>query len=165
MIHRPVKVGNLGSYADFKHLQVTLAIWTLFDARARTRSPITVTSWWVHGTSNHQRLDCLFSRSSGAEQRKHHSSSSLAFVREIHWWTVDSPLKGPHAYDRWIPLFYHDVGEIFWPQPIRSLRLGHVTGQGSMSPTWVGRVSDPGKIAFIKRVKTWMILLYIWLHL
>ena len=41
-------------------------------------------------------------------------------------------------------LFYHYVDEIFWPQPITSLKLGHVTGQGSMSPTWVGRVSDPG---------------------
>ena len=57
-------------------------------------------------------------------------------------------------------IFYHDVGEICWPQPIRSLKLGHVTGQGSMSPTWVGRVSDPGKRAFIKSFKT-LILLYI----
>ena len=62
-------------------------------------------------------------------------------------------------YSRQIPndlasrgyLFYHDVGEIFWPQPIRSLKLGHVTGQGSMSPTWVGRVSDPGKNGFHKK--------------
>ena len=50
-------------------------------------------------------------------------------------------------------IFYHDVGEIFWPQPIRSLKLGHVTGQGSMSPTWVGRVSDPGKNGFHKKYK------------
>ena len=49
--------------------------------------------------------------------------------------------------------FYHDVGEIFWPQPIRSLQLGHVTGQGSLSPTWVGRVSDPGKNGFHKKCK------------
>ena len=48
-------------------------------------------------------------------------------------------------------IFYHDVVEIFWPQPIRSLQLGHVTGQGSMSPTLVGRVSDPGKIGFHKK--------------
>ena len=47
-------------------------------------------------------------------------------------------------------LFYHDVDEIFWPQPIRSLKLGHVTGQGSMSPTWV---SDPGKNDFHKKYK------------
>ena len=50
-------------------------------------------------------------------------------------------------------LFYHDVGEIFWPQPIRSLKLGHVTGQGSKSPTWVGQVSDPGKNDFHKKCK------------
>ena len=45
-------------------------------------------------------------------------------------------------------LFYHDVDEIFWPQPIRSLKLGHVTSQGSM-----GRVSDLGKNGFHKKRK------------
>ena len=50
-------------------------------------------------------------------------------------------------------LFYHDVGEIFWPQPIRCLKLGHETGQGSMSPTWVGWVSDLGKNGFHKKCK------------
>ena len=49
--------------------------------------------------------------------------------------------------------FYHDVDEIRWSQPITSLQLGHVTGQGSISPTWVGRVSYLGKIAFIKNGK------------
>ena len=32
---------------------------------------------------------------SGADQRKHQSSASLAFVREIHRWLVNSPHKGP----------------------------------------------------------------------
>ena len=32
---------------------------------------------------------------SGADQRKHQSSASLAFVREIHRWPVNSPHKGP----------------------------------------------------------------------
>ena len=31
----------------------------------------------------------------GADQRKHQSSASLAFVRGIHRWPVDSPHKGP----------------------------------------------------------------------
>ena len=48
---------------------------------------------WRHdecdGVSNHRRLDCLLS------QRKHQSSASLAFVRGIHWWPLDSPHKGP----------------------------------------------------------------------
>ena len=30
---------------------------------------------------------------SGVDQRKHQSSTSLAFVRGIHWWLVDSPPK------------------------------------------------------------------------
>ena len=50
-------------------------------------------------------------------------------------------------------LFYHDVDETFWPQPIILLKLGHVTGQGSMSLTWVGRVSDLGKNGFHKKFK------------
>ena len=32
---------------------------------------------------------------SGADQRKHQSSASLAFVRGIHRWQVNSPHKGP----------------------------------------------------------------------
>ena len=32
---------------------------------------------------------------SGANQRKHQSSASLAFVRGIHRWPVNSPHKGP----------------------------------------------------------------------
>ena len=32
---------------------------------------------------------------SGWDQRKHQSSASLAFVRGIHWWPVNSPHKGP----------------------------------------------------------------------
>ena len=32
---------------------------------------------------------------SGADQRKHQSSASLAFVREINRWPVNSPHKGP----------------------------------------------------------------------
>ena len=32
---------------------------------------------------------------SGADQIKHQSSASLAFVRGIHWWPVNSPHKGP----------------------------------------------------------------------
>ena len=32
---------------------------------------------------------------SGADQSKHQSSASLAFVREIHRWSVNSPHRGP----------------------------------------------------------------------
>ena len=31
----------------------------------------------------------------GADQVKHQSSTSLAFLREIHRWPVNSPHKGP----------------------------------------------------------------------
>ena len=32
---------------------------------------------------------------SGADQRRYQSSTSLAFVRGIHLWSVNSPHKGP----------------------------------------------------------------------
>ena len=56
---------------------------------------------WRHnerdGVPNYRRLDCLLSRlfkRSSADERKHQSSASLAFVRGIHRWPMDSH-KGP----------------------------------------------------------------------
>ena len=53
---------------------------------------------WRHngrdGVSNHRRLNCLL-KCSGAEQRKHQSSVSLAFVRGSHRWPVNCPHKWP----------------------------------------------------------------------
>ena len=48
-----------------------------------------------HGVSNHLRLDGLLNRFLGADQRKHQSSVSLAFVWGIHRSPVNSPHKGP----------------------------------------------------------------------
>ena len=52
---------------------------------------------WCHNEngaiSNDGRLNCLLNRS-GADKKTHKSSASLAFVRGIHWWLMDSPHKG-----------------------------------------------------------------------
>ena len=52
---------------------------------------------WRHDkcdrVSNRRRLHCLLNCWSGADQRKHRSSASLAFVREIHRLQVGSPHK------------------------------------------------------------------------
>ena len=56
---------------------------------------------------------------SGANQRKHQSSVSLAFVRGIHWWPVNSPHKGP-VTQKMFP--FDDIiilGPLYW------CRLGH----------------------------------------
>ena len=54
---------------------------------------------WRHndrdGVSNHQPHDCLLNRYSGADQRKHQSSPSMAFVWGIHRGPVNSPHKWP----------------------------------------------------------------------
>ena len=53
---------------------------------------------WRHNggdsVSNHQPHDCLLNGYSGADQRKHESSESLAFVRGIH----RSPVNSPHKW-------------------------------------------------------------------
>ena len=47
---------------------------------------------------------------SGTDQRKYQSSASLAFVRGIHWWPVDSPHKGPVTRK----MFLFDDVIMFW---------------------------------------------------
>ena len=46
---------------------------------------------------------------SGADQRKYQSSASLAFVREIHRWPVNSPHKGPVTRKISIWWRHHDI--------------------------------------------------------
>ena len=69
-----------------------------------------LTLWWRHnerdGVSYNQTQDCLLKKS-GADQRKYQSSASLAFVRGIHRWPVNSPRKGPVTQKIWWR--HHDV--------------------------------------------------------
>ena len=54
---------------------------------------------WRHNgldaISNHQPYHCLLTVYSGGDQRKHQSSASLAFVRGIHRWPLNSSHKCP----------------------------------------------------------------------
>ena len=53
---------------------------------------------WRHneldGVSNHRCLDYFLNRFFRRKSKKHQSSASLAFVRGIHRWPVNSPHKG-----------------------------------------------------------------------
>ena len=52
--------------------------------------------WFITMTSQNTSLTNVYSSVySGADQRKHHSSTSRAFVRGIHRRPVNSPHKGP----------------------------------------------------------------------
>ena len=55
----------------------------------------------------------------GANQRKHQSSASLAFVRGIHRGPVNSPHKGPvtmkmFPFDDVIMRYFYDICSIIW---------------------------------------------------
>ena len=70
--------------------------WSMFRWRpASCPAPLQ----WRHDgrecVSNHQPHDVYSTVNSGADQRKHQSSASLAFVRGIHRWPVNYPHKGP----------------------------------------------------------------------
>ena len=63
---------------------------------------------------------------SGADQRKHQSSASLAFVKGIHRWPVDSPRKEPVMQT----MFPFDDGIMAMPW------CGHVTAITSLNRCW-----------------------------
>ena len=60
--------------------------WTLY---------ITVTPWWVWYHLKSPASPLFTQPFSGADQSKHQSSVSLAFVQGIHRWPVNSPHKWP----------------------------------------------------------------------
>ena len=64
--------------------------------RCRDAFVITMTSKWARWRLKSTGLTTVYaSVYSGTDQRKHQSSTSLAFVRRIHRWPVNSPHKGP----------------------------------------------------------------------
>ena len=89
------KIKQHGCMDGEKHWDdLKLEIWmsNLFKALEFTASQ------WRHnecnGVSNHRRLNCLLSRLFRRRSMKNKSSASLAFVRDIHRWPVDSAYKG-----------------------------------------------------------------------
>ena len=169
---------------------------------------------------------------SSADQRKHQSSASLAFVRGIHRWPVNSPYKRPVTrkmlpFDDVIMVLAVNLNNLFNEQsncqrldtPLRSYDLTVINNiekiyheyqvisklygysshflsvlrldidsimmlvkfsylsQSDRSNWVMWQVKDPcprpewdgcltrEKMAFIKSIKTWIILLYIWFHL
>ena len=45
--------------------------------------------------SNHRSFDCLFNSLCGRTSKKRQSPHYWPFARGIHWWSVNSPHKGP----------------------------------------------------------------------
>ena len=97
----PIRIQWQQPIYNLKHKQISIsfsAIALIHRVIQRVHTPLQ----WRHngrdGVSNHQPHDCLLNRlfrHSGADQRKHQCSVSLAFVWGIHRWPVNSPHKGP----------------------------------------------------------------------
>ena len=75
---------------------ITWTLWRLKSPTTRMFFRSTAVRWRHNerdGISNHQARDCLLNHYSDADQRRHQSSASLAFVRGIHRWPVNSPTQ------------------------------------------------------------------------
>ena len=88
---------------------------------------------WRHnkcgGVSNHRRFDCCPTCLSRRRLKKLQSSASLAFVRGIHRWPVDSPHKGPvtrkmFPFDDVIMIIYISLGSVLILVPPALQRFG-----------------------------------------
>ena len=86
-------------------LELNVGIWLPLDMSNTTTSSWKCWDWslrWRHnecdGVSNQQLHDCLLNRLF-RRRSKHQSSVSLAFVRGIHRWAVNSPHKGPVTWN------------------------------------------------------------------
>ena len=68
---------------------------------------------WCHnesdGVLNHQHLNCLLKHFFMRRSKKYQSSKSLAFVRGIQQWLVDSPHKGPVTWINVSIWWHHHV--------------------------------------------------------
>ena len=115
---------------------VTPIFDVFFDLRLNKRSSKQSWGWWFETLSRPLWCHC-----NGICVGNCLDGTHLRNLRQINQtWSSDPLLDRIHSY-----VLYHNLDEICWPEPIRSLRLGHVTCQGSMPPTWVGRVSVLGK--------------------
>ena len=81
---------------------------------------------------------------SGPDQRKYQSSASLAFVRRIHRWPVNSPLKGPVM---WKMFSFDDV----IMKPIRAWHIPLPDSLGQVKLTF-------GQVDFDKVSSEWYII-------
>ena len=85
---------------------------------------------------------------SGADQRKHQSSASLAFVLGIHWRPVNSPHDGPFTrkmfpFDDVMPRIMHVIHillcfAVVWQQSVLlvSFMVNHMTVPMPMNQPW-----------------------------
>ena len=71
-----------------------------------------------------------------ADQRKHQSSASLAFVRGIHRWTVNSPHKGP-VTRKMFPLDDVIMINIIDPVPVMLTSVMDVSKIAVILPLWI----------------------------
>ena len=83
---------------------------------------------------------------SGTDERKHQSSTSLAFVRGIHWWPVNSPHNGPVTWkmfpfdDLIMKLFLFTSLCFFKTLPLFHRRTDNLISMVLSVVTWFGWV-------------------------
>ena len=91
---------------------------------------------------------------SGADQRKHQSSESLAFVRGIHRWPVDSPHKRPITR-KMFP--FDDV--IMWREYVTCMDVKtwkHLTHWGRDKMDAISQTTFSNTFSWMKMFEFWL---------
>ena len=87
----------------------------VINQKLNLKDPLRWRHNWRDSVSNHQPHHCLLNRYSDADQRKHQSSASLAFV-----WGIDrGPVNSPHKWPVTRKMFPFD--DVIMPSPVFSL--------------------------------------------
>ena len=101
-----------------KHISSLIHLYFLFFHLENSHLWWRFALQWGHnerdGVSNHQPHDCLLNRLFRHRSKKTSSFASLAFVRGIHRWPVNSPHKGP-IKRKMFP--FDDIIMVSWDTP------------------------------------------------
>ena len=91
----PIQIIHSSIVSTQNMLLLEMSRWERAAVTYENICNITVTSYGRDGVSNYQPHDCLLNRLFRRRSTKTLSSASLAFVRGIHRWPVNSPHNGP----------------------------------------------------------------------
>ena len=119
------------------HSQVTATLWGIGDVEIPHYNDVIMSMTASQITSFTIVYSTVYS---GVDQREHHSSVSLAFVRGIHRWPVNSPHKWP-VTRKMFP--YDDVIMIYGPY-VQMICSNLIIWQGTriMIPAMTARYHD-----------------------
>ena len=101
---------------------------------------------------------------SGPDQRKHQSSASLAFVRGIHRWPVNSPYKGPVTRKMFpfddVSCFWRNVSVqlgpmALWLVAVKKLHVSHAHLHHDLTAVSAAQIQQHALTSHVQWLSVW----------